>query len=260
MTVLTLLVKVSNALQLKQVDSLLKAEFESLDLDFKVLGASVNRWVQISLSGEDEVIATNYLSREIGTCPVSVKNVEKFSVQKGYISKVDYARNELTVDFGIFEPKIIQAAIPLATLQAQLAVSRKFSLRQISEAYGLQEGLPLSLKLVDFGGSGESLLLAELSAAQLEKISLWQESLLDRLIVLYAGLGDVRMALERARLNRDVIETEKLGLFEHALTCKLGTDAAGLIPKIGRYIRNAIFVVFSPRRIIRVIGETPITS
>jgi hypothetical protein len=83
---------------------------------------------------------------------------------------------------------------------------------------------------------------------------------LDRLIVLRAALGDVRMALERARLNRDVIETERLGLFEYALTCKLGTDAAGLIPRVGRYMRNAIFVVFSASRIIRFIGETPITS
>jgi hypothetical protein len=40
-----------------------------------------------------------------------------------------------------------------------------------------------------------------------------------------------------------------MGMFEHALTCKLGTDAAGLISKIGRKLRNARFTVFNPRKI-----------
>ena len=38
-------------------------------------------------------------------------------------------------------------------------------------------------------------------------------------------------------------------MFEHVLTCKLGTDAAGLIPKIGRNLRNAKFAVFNPKRL-----------
>jgi len=253
---MTLLIKANSSTRLKQVGSLLKAEFENLDLDFKVLGAPTNGWVQVSLSGEDEVIATNYLSREVGICPKISKNVEKFSVQKGYISMVNYDTNELTVDFGIFEPKTIQAAIPLSSLQAQLAVGKKVSLGKISEAYGLREGLPLSLRLIDLGGADEGRLLAELSSAQLEKIRLWQESLLDRLIELGAKLADISLGLERARLNRDIIETEKLGLLEYALTCKLGTDAAGLIPRIGRYMRTAVFIVFSPSRITKIIGET----
>ena len=77
MTVLTLLTKVRGDAQLKQVDDLLKAEFENLDLDFKILGAPVNKWVQVSLSGEDEVIATNYINKEIGTCPSEHKKNRK---------------------------------------------------------------------------------------------------------------------------------------------------------------------------------------
>jgi hypothetical protein len=38
-----------------------------------------------------------------------------------------------------------------------------------------------------------------------------------------------------------------LGLFEHALVCKLGTDAAGLVSKVGRYVRNARFIVYNSR-------------
>jgi hypothetical protein len=260
MTVLTLLVKARNAGQLNQIDGLLKAEFENLDLDFKVLGAPVNKWVQVSLSGEDEVIATNYINREIGTCPISIKKIEKNSVLKGFITKLDSAKGTLSVDIGVFEPKITLATIPLTYLQAQLADGKKVDLKRIEEAYGLYENLPLIIKLTDLIGEDvDERLQAELSAGQLDKLRLWQQSLLDRLIVLGAAAGDVEAILGRTRLNRDVIDVERLGLFEYALTCKLGTDAAGLIPRMGRYMRNAVFVVFNPREIFRLIGEMPLT-
>ncbi len=250
MTVLTLLVKARNSGQLKQVDDQLKAEFENLDLDFKVLGAPVNRWVQVSLSGEDEVMAANYISKEIGVCPVSITRVEKSSILKGYITKLDTVKNELTVDVGVFEPETTLAVIPLASLQTQLADGKKVDLKKIAEIYGLQENLPLSVKVTDLDGKDEDgRLQAELSSAQIEKMRLWQRSLLDRLIILGATGLDIEKVLERTGLNRDVIDTERLGLFEHALTCKLGTDAAGLIPRMGRYMRNAVFVVFNPRRV-----------
>jgi hypothetical protein len=255
MTTLTLLVKASNSGQLKQIGDLLKSEFENLDLEVKVLGNPVNKWVQVSLSGEDEVIATSYINKKLGTCPISIKNVNKFSVLKGYISKVDTAKQELKVDVGVFEPKITQATIPLAYLQAQLADGRKVALKKISEIYGFNENLPLSIKVIRINGEEDEVLQAELSMEQIEKIRLWQQSLLDRLIILGSSLGEIETVLERTRLNRDVIGTEALGMFEHALTCKLGTDATGLIPKIGRYMRNAAFIVFNPKKIIGFLGE-----
>ena len=163
MATLTLLVKASNSGQLKQVDDLLKSEFENLDLDVKVLGTPVNKWVQVFLSGEDEVIATSYINKNIGTCPINIKKVSKFSVLKGYISKVDIDNAELKVDVGIFEPKIIQATIPLAYLQAQLADGRKVDLKKIIDAYGFHVNLPLNIKAVSLNGEGDKLLQAELS-------------------------------------------------------------------------------------------------
>ncbi|MGA2385008.1 MAG: DUF2110 family protein [Candidatus Bathyarchaeia archaeon] len=247
MTVLTLLVKARNSGQLKRVDDLLKAEFENLDLDFKVLGAPVNCWVQVSLSGEDEVLATNYINKEIGICPVSAKRVEKSSNLKGYITKLDLTKNELMVDVGIFEPEITLATVPLANLQAQLARGKKADLKKIVEVYGLRENLPLNVKIVSLGGESEDARLqAELSTVQTEKMFLWQHSLLDRLIVLGATDEEIESVLARTGLNRDVIDAERLGMFEYALTCKFGTEAAGLIPKLGRYMRYAVFVVFAP--------------
>jgi hypothetical protein len=61
------------------------------------------------------------------------------------------------------------------------------------------------------------------------------------------------LALRKAGLNRDVLNVEPLGLFEFAVTCKLGTDAAGLIPKIGKNLRSATFTVFDPKRLLEFL-------
>ena len=259
MTDLTLLIKTSNTRQIKQIDDLLKSEFENLSVDVKILGNTAGNWVKIAISGEDEVIATSYINKKIGTSPISIKKVNNFSILKGYISKVDTVNQELKIDVGIFEPKIIQAAISSAYLRAQLADGKKIDLQKISEIFGFKENLPLGIKVVRLNDEENDVLQAELSDEQIEKIRLWQQSLLDRLIILGASIGEIETVLERTRLNRDIIGIEELGLFEHALTCKLGTDAAGLVSKVGRYMRNSKFIVFNPKKQVESIGESALS-
>jgi hypothetical protein len=259
MTDLTLLIKTSSARQLKQIDDLLKSEFENLSVDVKVLGNSAGNWVKVSISGEDEVIATSYVNKKIGTSPISIKKVNKFSILKGYIYKIDSSTQEIKVDVGVFEPKIIPATIPLTYLQAQLADGKKLDLQKISEIFGFKENLPLTIKIISLSKEENEVLQAELSATQIERIRLWQQSLLDRFIILGASQGEIETVLERTRLNRDIIGIEELGMFEHALTCKLGTDAAGLVSKVGRYMRNSRFIIFSPKKLLGCIAESALT-
>ena len=131
--------------QVKQIDELLKTQFADLDVQVEVSNNSTNRWVQVSLSGEDEAIATSYIKKEIGTCPTSLENAKNYPVLRGYISKIDLTKQELSVDVGIFEPKTILASVPLAVLQTQLVEGRKVDLKKISEIYGLAERSPLSV-------------------------------------------------------------------------------------------------------------------
>jgi hypothetical protein len=259
MTDLTLLVKTSNTRQLKQIDDLLRSEFENLSVDVKVIGNSAGNWVKVTISGEDEVIATSYIHKKIGICPISIKKVDKFSILKGYISKIDIPKQELKVDVGVFEPKIIQATVPLTYLQAQLADGKKIDLQKISEIFGFKENLPLTIKVIALNDEENEALQAELSTEQIEKIRSWHQSLLDRLIILGASQGEIEIVLERTRLTRDIIGVEELGLFEHALICKLGTDAAGLVSNVGRYMRNSRFIVFNPKKLVECIGESALT-
>jgi hypothetical protein len=259
MTTLTLLVKASNLGQVKQIDELLKTQFEELDVEVKVLTNSANRWVQVSLSGEDEAIATSYINKEIGTCPTSLDNAKNYPVLKGYISKLDLNKQELIVDVGIFEPKIVLVTVPLTCLQAQLVDGRKVDLKKIAEIYGFAERSPLSIKPVSPIAEEDDVLQAELSVEQVEELHAWQQSLLDRLIILGASKDRIENVLERTRLNRDVIGIETMGMFEHALTCKLGTDAAGLVSMVGRYLRNSVFVVFNAKKSLDFLGEQELT-
>jgi hypothetical protein len=244
-------VKASHGSQLKQIEDLLKTEFEELDVSLKVLGNRVNRWVQVELSGEDQTIAASYINNKIGTCPMNLENAKTQGVLTGYISKIDKEKLQINVDIGVFEPKIVEAAVSLAKLQTQLLQGKTVNLEKILETYGLFEGLPIKIQLTP--ASETEVVEAELSAAEIQRLHNWQMSLLDRLIVLGSSKADIELVLDRTRLNRDVIDIEELGLFVHALTCKFGTQAAGLIPKIGRYMRYSIFTVFNSKRSFEVL-------
>jgi hypothetical protein len=245
MTNLTLLTKAWNGGQIRQIDEFLHTQFADLDVDLKILSNPTNRWVQISIEGEDQAVATAYIRKEIGICPASLDAIEADMVLKGYVSKIDIEKQRLMVDVGVFEPKATQAVVPLSNLQLQLADGKNIMLKQIIDAYAITEGLPLSVRVIS---KDADILTAELSSEQATTLQNWRQSLLDRLIVLRASKELVSEVIERTRLNRDVIDVEPLGLFEFALVCKLGTDAAGLVSRMGRYMRNAVFVVFAAKK------------
>jgi hypothetical protein len=253
MTKLTLLVKASNPSQISVIEDFLGAAFEGLDVTLQVLGSTVNRWLQVELSGEDEAVAKNYIAKEIGICPVNLKNINERSELKGYIINASKKSDSLTIDFGVIEPKPSYATIPLSSLQTALFEGKNIALQKIIELYGLADNLPVKIDLKD-GELAENMLPAVLSTSQVDNLRNWRFSLLDRLIILGSPLSWVEGTLERARLDRDVLSVESLGLFEHVLTCKLGTDATGVIPRVGRYFRKAELVVFNPKRLFQFMG------
>ncbi len=248
MTTLTLLTKIYSSNQRRHIDQTVKDLFEGLAVEATVSGASNERWVHVSLSGEDDAVATNLLARDFGFCPSALENVETGSILKGFVTNLKNSKEELLVDVGVFKPKAVQAVVPLGNLQSQLASGKNMALKKMAELWGICEYLPLRVKIANVNAE-ENRIDAELAAEQIEKFMLWRDSLLDRLLVLGVSLSQVKMAVEQAMLDRDVVDIESLGMFEHALVCKLGTDAAGLIPSLGRRIRAATFTVYSPRKV-----------
>ncbi|MCL1966114.1 MAG: DUF2110 family protein [Candidatus Bathyarchaeota archaeon] len=247
MVILTLFTKAYNKGQLRQIEESLQLTFEDLDAQIQIIGNPVNKWVKVEVIGEDETVAKNYIAKQIGICPNSLDEISTGSELKGYIQKI--TNNEiLTVDIGILEPKTIYAHIPLATIQTQLLDGKDIPLKKIAELYALNADLPISIKINNTPTTANTL-DAELSVTQVSMFKNWRDSLLDRLILLGTTPDEVTSTLERTRLNRDVISTDSLGLFEQVLVCKLGTDATGLISRIGRYMRNTKFIVFNPKKL-----------
>jgi len=247
LTILTLLTKVYNKGQLKQIEMSLQSTFEDLDAQVQILDKTGNQWVRVEVTGEDESVAKNYIAKQIGTCPNTLEEIAINTELKGYIQKIDQKTQQITIDIGILEPKPVYAHIPLITLQTQLLEGKETTLKKITELFALNTNLPINIKINEIHKT-ENKMEVELSTKQIEMFKNWQDSLLDRLIILGTTTDDVTSTIERTRLNRDVINIESIGLFEQVITCKIGTDATGLIPKIGRYMRNTQILIFNPKK------------
>lgn len=241
---------------------MLRRPFEALGVTVAVVGTIADRWVQVDISGEDAAVATNYLVKEFGFCPTTTENLMKDGEVKGYIVDLGKSAEEIHVDIGVFQPSVVYAVVSLRSLQEQLVGGNKLALKKIVELFGFCNDLPLNLEITETNGAAVTTgnhRQAKLSVTQIERFVSWQESLLDRLIVLGASHHEIKKTLNMMGLNRDVIAVEPLGTFEYALTCKLGTDAAGLIKNIGRKLKHATFTVFNPRKIRQFRTFTPLT-
>ena len=246
MTILTLFTKTNKKKQITQIKQKFRSYFENLDVEENILGVNAAGWLQVSIEGDDEKIATNYLANKIGLCPTYISNLEKNSPISGRISK--FHEKKVLVDIGVFKPKITLANISIEKLQEQLIEDKKNSLKKMASLFGLAEGLQVNINLLNINEE-KNFIEAELSDRQISFFNIWQKSFLDRLIVIGSSYNEVKKAISLARLGKDVINIESLGLFEQVLTCKLGTDAAGLIPRVGKILRTARLIVFNPKKI-----------
>jgi hypothetical protein len=251
MTTITLLTKAGSPHKTREINEFFQATFADLDVEAKISG-NAGSWMQVSVSGEDEEVAKNFIAKEIGLAPASLESISVGAELKGLIKK-NPNPGFLAVDIGIIKPKIFQANISLSHLRQVLMDDKKIELPKIMELWALKDDLPLNIKVVSINEE-DGTIEAELSVGQIDKLRLWRDSYLDRLVVLGSPKGKVEEVLQRARLDQDVIDIESLGLFELVLTCKLGTDAAGIIPRIGGYLKYAEFYVFNPRKIIDFVS------
>jgi len=226
---------------------------EGLKVRLKVAGKTDRGWIQVDVSGEDEDVAMRFLDQKFGLAPVSLTNLRKFSLLKGRIISEEMKEDNLWVDVGVFSPQPVNAIIPLQTLQAQIADGKSFSLEQLLDLFCFHVDFPLEVKVVSGVSSESESIEAALSETQFSQITRWINSYLDRLIVLGAPFSDVEAAIKRSRHTRDIIKIESLGLLEHAVLCKLGTEAKGLMPKLGPMLPHAVLAPFSPRKIRQFI-------
>lgn len=226
-----------------------------LNVQLSFAGTTDRGWIQLEVSGEDETAALSLLDREIGLAPVSLDKLKKFSVMQGKVVFSGKSEKELYVDLGVFSPKVVDAVVSGKRLCAQLADGKDVSLQELVELFCLYDNMPLEVKIAEGVEEANKIVEAGLSEAQFSLFSRWVGCRFDRLIILGSFFYDVERAVKLSRHSRDIIKIESLGVLEQVVVCKLGTDAVGLIPKLGRYLKSAVLVPFSPKKILEAIGS-----
>lgn len=245
---MTLLEKLYADISLKMAESQIQAKCEGLEVVVRVAEVTSRGWLRLSVSGEDEVAAINLLKREFGIAPAYINNIIEGNIYSGKIVSSGKSRTEIHVDIGAFFPEPMIATVSLQRLQSQLVDGKRLPLQRLSQLFCFLDNFPTEI-LIKRTHNEHGFFAAELSERQILLISRWVTSNLDRLVVLGAFQKTIENAVRVSGHSRDIVEIENLGMLEHVIVCKLGTNAVGLIPRFGRLIRNAVFGVFSPLEI-----------
>ena len=255
MPTVTLLEKLYSSGSPETFEKLYSSLVSGLKVQLRFVGTTDRGWIQLDVSGEDETAALSLLGREVGLAPVSSDKLKKFSTLKGKIVFSSKSENELYVDLGL--PEACDAVVSEKLLRAQLADGKELPLQKLVELFCLYDNVPLEVKIVQGVEDANRNVEACLSEAQISLFSRWVRCGFDRLIVLGSPFSGVERAVKLTRHSRDIIKVESLGVLEQVVLCKLGTDAVGLIPKLGRYLKFAVLVPFSPKKIVETIGSQP---
>ena len=251
MTTVTILEKCygRNAhLGLKEISRHLKHLSEDLDVRINSLEYSGKGWIEVALSGEDEEVVVSYLEKEFGLTLSTIEEVIVGQNLRGKIVDSGSVGYGLYVDLGINDPKNIDALIPLHELRTQLVGNRKIPLRDIIHTFCLFDNLTIEIAPTRIDRD-RPVIEAHLSGSQLSSLNDWEETNLERLIVIGATSSQVINSVIRSGHKRDVLRVEGLGLLESSVICKLGTHAKGLIPKLGRFLRRVPMHVFLPKTV-----------
>jgi hypothetical protein len=256
MSTVTVLEKLYGSVSPETFEKLYSGLVSGLKVQLSFAGTTDRGWIQLQVSGEDETAALSLLDREVGLAPVSVDELKKFSVVQGKVVFPSRSRNELYVDLGVFSPEICDAVVSKKRLCGQLADGKEVPLQGLVELFCLYDNVPLEVKVAGDFVEGSKSVEAGLSEAQFSLFSGWVGCRFDRLVVLGSLFSDVERAVKLSRHFRDIIRVESLGVLEQVVLCKLGTDAVGLIPKLGRYLKSAVLVPFSPKKILEALGST----
>ncbi len=226
-----------------------------LEVQLRLVGATDRGWMQLEISGEDEIAALSLVDQEIGLAPISLDKLEKFSTVQGKVVFSGKNKEELYIDFGVISPHVMDAVVSSKQLCAQLADGKNNPIPELIELFCLYDNVPLEVKLAEDLKEAKTHVAAVLSEAQVSLFRKWVRYRFDRLIVLGSILSDVEKAVKLSRHSRDIIRVESLGALEQVILCKLGTDAVGLIPKLGRYIKASVLVPFSPKKVLDAVSS-----
>ena len=223
---------------IKAFTYILTEELKGLDVEIKEITFNKEKYAEITLDGEDELVAKNLLIRNYGTNQ-SIGDIKVSDQIYGRCKDVGGVKFGFFIDAGILSTtEKIDALYPLFELREQLAGGKKIPLLHIMRAYGFTENLPMFFEITkrQIIGSKIWVKLTEKSLNWLTKPAREKK---DALIICGTTRRAIKNALITSNHTEDIEEVERIGLLEYRLVCKKGTRAEGIIPEIGYLLGRA---------------------
>jgi len=180
-------------------------------------------WLTLDISGEDEEFAANFLADKYGS---PLKKVNKGDICKGYVSLIGDDR--IVVDVGV----------PVTIMQGSLGALGAGDARQIASRFGIIPHLPMEVEIED-----PKLLTGRLAKKQLDILWNWKKSGYDHVTANSVTRSELKAAIKKTGHARDIFGIERLGLMEHLITCRAGTDGPGIVAAIGRHVKGELGVI-----------------
>jgi len=229
----------------RYLNDLLKDIASGLNVRHRIVGLTERGLIKLEISGDDEEAFRGIIRRRSGIAPVDLSNLEPSDVCRGFIidsGKVGYG---LYVDIGIMTPKPIDGLYPLHSIRAQLLEGRQLPIRLIINKYHFYDDFPVEVRIAKLK---EGKVEVELSDRQRELITAWSALPFDRVIIYHALPDDLQSAIKSSNVERDLARVENLSLTTHLLTCKIGTQAPGIVAKLGPHLKGSGLFSFRPER------------
>jgi hypothetical protein len=215
-----------------------------LDASIALDGYSHGGWAQINITGEDSEIMAELIANKFALAHTELGEINPPGNYQAGITGSNGRGLKFDLGFG---PGNLECIIPAGNLNAQLTDGKSLPVRQLVECYCLYPGVRVTVRVPR---KTDHEIEGWLSDSYVDTLADWITAGLDRIQVFECFKKEAESAVVNAHLSRDVITVDSPTLTLQSIVCKLGTDAVGLIPKLGQILRRQALKPFQPKKII----------
>lgn len=171
----------------------------------------------------------------MGEAPIEISKIEKWDNLRGYITGAGQVGFGVYVDVGVLQPRPKDALYPLHRLRAQLSDGMQESVKQVLAANALIDYFPVKIVATE---TEPDKITVELADETQQMLLSWRKYPLDRLVAVGISMDQARSLVRQMRLSSDIIDICPLSLFVQSFVLKVGTEAPGIIAKVGSRLRG----------------------
>jgi hypothetical protein len=240
----------------KDLMPLFKARIHKLlsGLDVSVqLGVTSRGFVSAEMQGSDSEFFIELIKREMRLAPRNLSEVQVNDNFKAYVTGINKKRQNLEVEIGPVSANV-KSEVTREAFVAQLCDGKDTPIERVTQSYCIQEGVPILVRITSIDPERRQI-KAWISDDQVARFEQWRRERFHRIIAIGGLQDELCEAVRVSKIERDIIEIEELSFTANSLVCKLGTDAPGIIAKIGRYVSSFRLYAFLPERVDKLRTE-----